>query len=263
MILTRNLTGELLSNWHWLAFYGMILLTWSGLLGLIIPLSEWHNLWIYGGDLLFAICSVNPSDANIITLIFMWLLMSAAMMLPTLVPTLLCYDDLRSTGAGSRKGFWGLTIGYLAIWFGFALLAALMQRAWNYQMVFENILLINTHYLSALLFLVAGLYQFSNFKEACLSKCRNPLTMILTHWKANKFCEIKIGIRLGLVCLGCCFLLMSFAWIGGAMSLLWMGLATLVMTVEKFPKLGPYISKPLGYLLIGLAMLMIFQVWQI
>ena len=64
--------------------------------------------------------------------------------------------------------------------------------------------------------------------------------------------NFKMGLRLGLSCLGCCWMLMLLGFVGGTMSLMFMGLATVVMVFEKLPKLGDYITKPLGYaLLVG------------
>ena len=64
---------------------------------------------------------------------------------------------------------------------------------------------------------------------------------------------MKMGLRLGLICLGCCWALMSLAFVGGTMTLGFMGLATCVMITEKMPQMGRYVTKPLGTLLIGAA----------
>ena len=58
------------------------------------------------------------------------------------------------------------------------------------------------------------------------------------------------GLRLGLVCLGCCWALMCLAFVGCVMNLVFMGLATVLMVVEKLPQIGMYITKPLGYVLL-------------
>ena len=180
--------------------------------------------------------------------------MSLAMMLPTFVPTLQCYEELRLFGAGSKRGFVGLTVGYLVVWFGFSSLAAWLQAVGS-QMVWSATLSDN---FASILLLLIGIYQFTTLKEACLSRCRQPFGIFLRYWNEGRFAEPLIGLRMGAFCLGCCWLLMSFAMVGGTMNLLWMGLTTVVMTIEKLPLLGRYISQPLGIIcLIAAAVIMI------
>ena len=108
-------------------------------------------------------------------------------------------------------------------------------------------------WLSVGLLAIAGAYQFSELKEACLSKCRAPLTFFMQHWGET---PARLGLRLGATCLGCCWALMLLAFVGGVMSLAFMGLATLIMTLEKLPEIGRWISRPLGFALLGASGLM-------
>ena len=103
-------------------------------------------------------------------------------------------------------------------------------------------------WLSVALLAIAGGYQFSALKEACLSKCRAPLTFFMQHWGES---PLSMGLRLGATCLGCCWALMLLAFVGGVMSLAFMGLATLIMTLEKLPDIGRWLSRPLGVALLG------------
>ena len=112
-----------------------------------------------------------------------------------------------------------------------------------------------TVYFTSGLFLLAGLYQFSHLKEACLSRCQNPFSTFMSHWREGSFSEPTIGIRIGIICLGCCWVLMSFALAGGSMSLVWMFLATIVLTLEKLPDIGRRVSAPLGFSLIIVAII--------
>jgi predicted metal-binding membrane protein len=97
---------------------------------------------------------------------------------------------------------------------------------------------------SAGILATAGLYQFSAVKAACLAKCRRPLTFFMQHWDEGPW---RNGLRLGLVCLGCCWALMALGFVGGVMNLVFMGLATLIMALEKLPDIGRYITRPLGF----------------
>ena len=102
--------------------------------------------------------------------------------------------------------------------------------------------------LSGALLMGAGAYQFSAIKEACLSKCRMPMTFFMQHWDEG---PLRNGLRLGAVCLGCCWALMLLAFVGGVMNVVFMGLATIIMVFEKLPDLGRYITRPLGGILIA------------
>ena len=81
-----------------------------------------------------------------------------------------------------------------------------------------------------------------------MSKCRMPMTFFMQHWDEG---PLRNGLRLGLVCLGCCWALMLLGFVGGVMNVAFMGLATLIMVFEKLPDLGRYVTKPLGWLLIA------------
>ena len=70
----------------------------------------------------------------------------------------------------------------------------------------------------------------------------------MQHWDEG---PLRNGLRLGLVCLGCCWALMLLGFVGGVMNVAFMGLATLIMVFEKLPDLGRYVTKPLGWLLIA------------
>jgi len=198
---------------HWLALYGAILAAWTALWILAAP----------GGDivtLLIALCRTTPEIVGWPSALAMWLLMSAAMMLPTALPAFATYDhiaDAHGLGGGAS-----LVAGYGAVWAGFALAATFCQM-----------LLIPSEpsapFAAGMLSLAAA-YQVSPLKAACLSRCRAPLTFFMGHWDDGPW---RMGLRLGAVCLGCCWALMALALIGGVMSVGFMALATVLMTLEK------------------------------
>ena len=230
-----------MGGWHWLGLFGLILGSWMLLYAMSVPAELRQAGAIYGADFWRDLCTLTPDAAGYGKMLLMWALMSAAMMAPTALPAFATYEDLSHTAADTDFG--QLVGGYLAVWLGFAALAALLQLV-----LFQAELLTafgdsNSRYLSALLLLVAGGYQFSPVKEACLSKCRRPLTFFMQHWDEG---PLRNGLRLGLVCLGCCWALMLLAFAGGTMNIAFMGLATVIMIIEKLPDLGRYITKPLG-----------------
>lgn len=235
---------------HWLALFGLILVAWAGLFVMAVPVSDSGELRamgaVYGADFWRDFCTLTPDGAGYARMLAMWALMSAAMMAPTVIPALATYEDLGQTGTATSMG--RLVAGYLAVWMGFSVLAAGAQMGLFRAGLLDPLGQSAARWLSALLLALAGLYQFSHVKEACLSKCRAPLTFFMSHWDEGPW---RNGLRLGLVCLGCCWALMALGFVGGVMNLAFMGLATVVMVLEKLPEIGRWITRPLGVLLIA------------
>ena len=190
----------------------------------------------------------------------MWALMSAAMMAPTAFPAFRTYDDLIHTQAADGFGFGALISGYLSAWLGFSALAALAQMALTTSDLLDPTGVSISSGLNAALLGVAGLYQFSRFKEACLSKCRAPMVFFIAEWRDGANGAFMMGLKLGATCIGCCWALMLVGFVGGIMNLLWMGLAMVLMAAEKLPDIGQHITRPVGAaLLAGAASTLIFS----
>ena len=225
---------------QWLALYALILGAWALLYAMALPANLRDGAVIYGADFLASLCVVAPDAAGFARITLMWALMAAAMMAPTALPAFATYEDL---GESAETRLTALVAGYLGVWLGFAVLAAAAQMA-----LFEAGLLTafgdsRSGFLSTALLALAGLYQFSPAKAACLSRCRRPLAFFMAHWDEG---PLRNGLRLGLVCLGCCWALMALAFVGGVMNLAFMGLATGVMVLEKLPEIGRWLTRPLG-----------------
>ena len=87
--------------------------------------------------------------------------------------------------------------------------------------------------LGGIIFLGAGLFQFTPLKQTCLKHCRNPINFLLLHWKEGKRGALKMGIENGYYCLGCCWLLMVLLFAAGIMNLLWIAVIAAFVFVEK------------------------------
>ena len=112
----------------------------------------------------------------------MWLIMAAAMMMPTFVPTLRVFLDLGHAGAARPTDALALVIGYVAIWVGGSLNGAVAQRFLAGLGLLAPDGSSLSLWLTATLLLGAGLYQFTPAKAACLAKCRMPLTYFMERW---------------------------------------------------------------------------------
>lgn len=241
----RRMTGA-----HWLGFYALVLGAWGVIYGLRLPPEALAAAEAFGPGFWQALCAVEPGLAGLPALVAMWAAMAAAMMAPTLMPALATFDDLVQGGTARRVDFAMLLAGYLAVWMGFAVLAAALQMALAGAGLLTPWGASAERWFSAALLAGAGAWQFTALKDACLSRCRRPLIFFMQHWAEGPG---RMGLRLGLVCLGCCWALMALAFVGGTMSLAFMGLAMVLMTLEKLPRWGAPLTRPLGIALLAAA----------
>jgi predicted metal-binding membrane protein len=229
----------------WLGFFALILAAWAGLFAMVItsPLTGMPaGLWE-------ALC-LGAASADLGSLFAMWMLMSAAMMLPTFVPALRTFVNLGAAGATRPVDAAALVAGYGVVWVGGALVGAVAQQALSRAGLLAPDGASLSLWLTAGLLLVAGLYQFTHLKAACLAKCRMPLTFFMERWAPGARRAFRMGLELGALCFGCCWALMALAFVGGTMNLIWMGAATLFMVMEKLPDIGGPLTRPAGYLLV-------------
>jgi predicted metal-binding membrane protein len=180
----------------------------------------------------------------------MWAIMMAAMMLPTMVPSLRSYDDLIVNADGSRAGWLGVVLGYAVVWVGFAALIAAVQIALLYAGIVDMLGIATSIWLSSGLLIVVGAFQFTRVKDICHGVCHSPMMYFLGHWKTGFTGGLRMGLGLGVFCVGCCWGFMALGFVGGVMNLAWMGLATLFMVLEKLPSVGHFVTRPLGVILI-------------
>ena len=186
----------------------------------------------------------------------MWAVMMAAMMLPTIVPTLKTYDGLPEAAKKGANGWGGIVLGYGLVWLaGSAGFAALQVLALNTHIV-DLTGVVTSPWLAAALFGLAGFWQFTRTKQTCQDACLTPMQFFIGNWKPGFSGGVRMGTEIGITCVGCCWALMSLAFVGGVMSLLWMGLATLFMVAEKLPDFGQHLRRPAGYALIAASLFM-------
>jgi len=193
---------------------------------------------------------MNTSMTNFLPLAGMWAVMMAAMMLPTMVPTMRSYEDLMASADGTRVGWVGVLLGYSLIWVIFSAVITAVQMGLLALSIVDMMGKVKSLWVSAALLILAGAFQFTRVKEVCHGVCHSPMSYFIGYWKTGLNGGVRMGISLGAYCVGCCWLFMVLGFAGGVMNFLWMGLATLMMVLEKLPQLGHFIIKPLGVILI-------------
>jgi predicted metal-binding membrane protein len=139
----------------------------------------------------------------------MWVVMMAGMMIPSVAPMVLTHAAImRRRGAPPLSS--GLFLaGYLLAWSGFSAVAALAQRFLFRVALLDGRSLAVGPWAGAAVLLAAGLFQLSPAKGACLTRCRAPLGWFLTEWRDGPAGAVTMGLRHGLTCIGCCWLLMA------------------------------------------------------
>jgi predicted metal-binding membrane protein len=109
----------------------------------------------------------------------------------------------------------------------------------------------STAWLGGVLFFVAGVFQWTPLKQACLSKCRSPLSFVMTEWRDGTAGAFVMGVRHGAYCVACCWALMALLFVAGVMNLLWVaGLAVFVLAERVLPG-GSAASRAVGALLVA------------
>jgi predicted metal-binding membrane protein len=188
-----------------------------------------------------------------------WIVMMAAMMLPSLVPFTIGVSRLMRAGGAGRSGTALLTLGYFTVWVATGVIAYLVWR--GFEELSGGSTATAARAGSAVL-VGAAIYELTPLKRVCLRHCRSPSLLLLQHGPravASRFGAARAGLAHGLYCLGCCWALMAVLLALGVMSLVWMGVVAAVIAVEKVTRYGELISRGLGVLLAGLAVLVLLE----
>ena len=193
------------------------------------------------------------STSYFVLMLLMWWVMMLAMMLPSAAPMILLYSTVnrknRERGnAFVPTGMFGA--GYVVAWGVFSLLATILQWALEEAALLSPMMAITSVWFGAGLLIAVGVYQFTPLKQACLKHCQSPLAFLLNHWRPGRRGAVSMGLRHGVYCLGCCWMLMGLLFFGGVMNLFWIaGLAVFVL-IEKIVAAGAWINRTSGALLI-------------
>ena len=180
---------------------------------------------------------------------FMWVAMMIGMMTPAIVPMAIVFRGMNRATSRERDTllFAG---GYLLGWSLFGVAVAFVQLWLHARGLLVGDLLAMRTRGAGLVLLAAGLYQLTPFKEACLHHCRSPLGFFLEHWSPGAWGAVGMGLRHGLYCIGCCWVLMLLMFAGGAMSVLTMAALCGFILAERLLPPGPWVARLPGAVMI-------------
>jgi predicted metal-binding membrane protein len=190
------------------------------------------------------------------TVFVMWIVMMAAMMLPSAAPTILLVAAL-TRQAGERHALdssWQFGLGYLAVWGAFSLVATGLQFALDRAGLLSDAMASSSAVLAALLLIAAGVYQWTPWKQACLNQCQSPVDFLTRYWRRGPFGPMRAGVWHGAFCLGCCWMLMGLLFVGGLMNMFWIAALAVLVLIEKLFPFGRRVSQLTGAALIACGM---------
>jgi predicted metal-binding membrane protein len=188
----------------------------------------------------------------------MWWVMMLGMMLPSAAPMILTFAALERRKREREQPYVPTAMfvaGYLIVWGGFSAAATAAQWALQQGAMLSPMLGLISSMLGGVLFILAGIYQFTPLKYACLRHCRSPFAFVLNHWRDGWGGALRMGASHGLYCLGCCWVLMALLFAVGVMNLLWVAAIAAFVFAEKLLPGGVWIGR------IGGGAMAAFGVW--
>jgi len=237
-----------------------------GLLLATLAAMAWAALWLwslspwsrYLGDsgwgdagALSALCRTIPQGDFIVPAslhAIAWVVMIAAMMLPTTLPLLLIFRSITQARSDRARLAALVVLGFFAAWFGFGVVAHVADAALRSIAAGSAWFIVHGWAIAAAVLIGAGLFQFSALKYRCLEQCHTPFSFVASRWhgRAPTREALRIGFDHGVFCVGCCWALMLLMFVVGMGSLGWMLVLAAIMAAEKNLPWGRRLRAPLG-----------------
>ena len=184
-----------------------------------------------------------------------WVVMMAAMMFPSVSPTVALYSRLTKARSGVSPLLFAL--GYLVAWAATGALAFAVVFAGG-RTVGDVVSWDRAgRWVAAATLVIAAAYELTPFKDVCLGKCRSPLGLLLGSWRDGRWGALRMGLKNGAWCVGCCWALMASFFALGIMSVAWMAIVAGLIAIEKtlpWPRVATY-STAAALLVLGVLLL--------
>jgi predicted metal-binding membrane protein len=205
--------------------------------------------------------TVNWDVPHLLVLWAMWTVMMAGMMLPSAAPLVLLYGAAarRSARGTAGRQIYALAAGYLIVWAGFSLVATALQRGLAVLLLSSPMMESTSSRAAGTFLLIAGLYQLTPMKHACLRACRSPLGFLLGRWRSGWSGALSLGLEHGAYCVGCCWALMLLLFAGGVMNVTVIVALTAFVGLEKLAPLGAHAARIGGVLLLAAGLWMVVR----
>ena len=246
--------------WFAVAFAALVVASWAALAyWSASPYRRYvdHPGLIEPGALL-AFCRSIPQGDIVVPLVLhalAWVLMIAAMMLPTTFPLLTMFRNVARGRSDESRLTLLVIAGFFVAWFAFGIVAHVADAALARGARDFGWLAVNGWVIGAAVIGCAGLFQFSALKYRCLEQCRTPFAFVVSRWRGKSPARdaFRIGIDHGIFCVGCCWALMLCMFVVGTASVAWMLVLAALMAAEKNLLGGIRLRLPLGFGLLAIA----------
>ena len=162
-----------------------------------------------------------------------WQVMIAAMMLPSSLPLVGLYARATARAPQRRQAMAAFLGGYALVWSAFGLVAFGADAGLHAVINSSSWLEHHDWWIGGSVLALAGAFQFTSLKDACLDNCRHPGQFMMRFYERGPRGGFRLGARHGVFCVGCCWALMLVMFAAGVASLIWMALLTAVMIHEK------------------------------
>ena len=178
-----------------------------------------HGGW--GDDgVLAALCRAVPQGDIFVPVVLhaaAWVLMIAAMMLPTTFPLLAMFRRITGARPDAARLAARVVLGFFIAWFTFGVLAHAADAGLRWSAA--RYVWFNAHgwMVAAVVLAGAGLFQWSALKYRCLDECRTPFAFVGARWhgRSPERDAFRIGLDHGIFCVGCCWALMLVMFVVG------------------------------------------------
>jgi predicted metal-binding membrane protein len=187
--------------------------------------------------------------------IVVWVVMMAAMMFPSVAPTIALYSRMATTSRVVPVIFTG---GYLLTWAAAGAVAFLIglgaRQAGGGDLAWGQA----GRPLAGGTLVLAAVYELTPLKNACLGRCRSPLGFLLGSWRGGRVGALRMGAEHGAWCVGCCWALMAALFALGVMSVTWMAVVAGLIAVEKLLPWRRVATYGTALVLLSLGLLVLF-----
>ncbi|MEX1127341.1 MAG: DUF2182 domain-containing protein [Vicinamibacterales bacterium] len=229
---------------------------------ILVPVVSWWWIVVMARDMYGPMTGASAWmmtprwDAPHLALLWaMWAVMMVAMMLPSAAPMILLAGGAareHDAKASARRTYL-LALGYVVVWAVFSIGATALQWGLGRLLVLTPMMEASSRTAGAVFLVIAGVYQWTPLKEACLATCQSPLAFLMRRWRSGSWGAFRMGVEHGTYCVGCCWALMLLLFAGGVMNLAVIAALTAFVAFEKLAPVGVWGARVSGALLIAVA----------
>jgi predicted metal-binding membrane protein len=197
---------------------------------------------------------------TVLLLFVMWVVMMVAMMVPSAAPMILAFLTVNERRRATARPLVPVAIfllGYLAVWTAFSAVATLAEWRLHQAALLSSAMATTSPALNGGLLIAAGIFQWTTPKRACLKGCRSPLSFLMSEWREGTAGAFVMGLRHGVYCVGCCWVLMALLFVAGVMNLFWVAVIALFVMAEKILAKGELLGHiaGIGLMIAGAALM--------